>query len=1504
MNFSVVVPVSARPAYAHACIESLVASVPEGSEIVVVDNGSPLDTQAVINSFADKIKIVKIDDNKGTAAGYNAGIRAAKNELLVLLHSDCVVPSDWASAIPSCAQAMSCSQIKVMTPLTNYADEGTFLYSRELQQEFLKHKLTNKKEPTVDEVRAIVASTYAHVGGMDAFSKTPMPQRDNCSELGSFCMVLSRSTIDDVGDFDESFKGRGYEDKEFFLRLQLRGYSAGVAPFFVHHFGNITSDGPGMNCHKMREENKPVYDSLFKMYSSIDSRSSQRKWSCIVYPDVKPEFTTRLLKNIGELSHSPEKIVCVPAPGIFPERKALEWALPQVTTEFVALMDSDFLFDKNMPEVMLGYFSDPRVGCVAALMRCRVNGSAGYYRIWRTSVLKQITFSNDRIRDVTPDTDYIDACSKAGFKFLRIGNVVGDHAIAMEPFNIFKIYFRVGVKQRARGRIGTPAQLWGVDGAMGTNTPWSHLALFAFHCGIQVDCLDDPHTREWEDFAYQHYLKVKPFCEALVAEAVAPAVRSPEARGDKVKVMLASSSFATGGCERIMLNMSLFLDKSRFEPVIAYESGSDPSFVAAAGEAGVQVIEVGSREARAWSRVLHSERPDIIVTFLRCGVFGPAKDLGIPLVERTPGWGGHSGVTKDNFERVVCEYERFRNELLAKPEMKPVPEKTEVLYNGVNAGDFARMTIPEARAITGIRPSAFAIVSVARLHPKKNFSLQIQAMRGIVDAGVDAELHIVGRHSQPHEAEEKARLDALVSKLGLGSRVFFHGSSPRPADFLNSADVVTLSSNEEGAPNILVEAMALGKPIVSTDVGGVREITEGLASYVSSPEEFAAAILKSKPGALVEYPSFSKRFSMESCMKRWGEILEEVYLKGHDRLPYSGERKTNVALLCECLEIGGMETFVRTFDSIVDRSKFKVFVYSHVGGPLEAALRSKVRLCPGPWEVADNKMARWLREDDIDVAIVVTYSRAAKVFAISKPCKVIERLDGAHIELVANKADTDIVVFQSEILAQQQREKYDGMRHEIVSNGRDLRSYRRVADLRKSFRGRHGVADNVVVFASVGRIDHQKNFVQLADVSSRLLKAGHDRFRFFVMGPDEGGRAMLEARTRELGVESRLTVLDGGIDSVQSLLSAADVFVHPSLKEGLAGVLIEAAAAGLPIIASDVGATRDVVGDDNGFVVPAGDAEEMTRAVVALMPPGNRMRLGEASLAKAEKFDAHVMVKKFEQFASELAAAKRADERNTPMVTVVTPVYDRAEYLDEAIKSVIGQTNPNWRMIIAMDTLEPCQAILDVLEANKDPRISATKCSHLNQCSAINHAARHVRTPYVLRLDSDDLLTEDAIEEVSEAIRLSPEVGYFYSSYTTIDGESKPIPFHGRPATRMAEEFSPARLEEWNIAVPGVVWKNSEFLAVGGFAEDVPYGEDYLLPLMMMLNGTKFKAISKPYFRYRIHAAGNICSRYDANEQEFFIQTVRRRYTRAKTMMNKSWAGEDPRCMRSRTMKR
>ena len=115
------------------------------------------------------------------------------------------------------------------------------------------------------------------------------------------------------------------------------------------------------------------------------------------------------------------------------------------------------------------------------------------------------------------------------------------------------------------------------------------------------------------------------------------------------------------------------------------------------------------------------------------------------------------------------------------------------------------------------------VLSVARLVPLKNLRLLVDAFRIVRAADPDAHLLVVG------EGPEARALERHAAALRVSrSSVTFAGYVPHDEtpDFYRSADVFALSSDFDNSPNVVLEAMASGLPVVATDVGGVREFVD------------------------------------------------------------------------------------------------------------------------------------------------------------------------------------------------------------------------------------------------------------------------------------------------------------------------------------------------------------------------------------------------------------------------------------------------------------------------------------------------------------------------------------------------------------------------------------------------------------------------------------------------------------------------------------------------------
>ena len=200
------------------------------------------------------------------------------------------------------------------------------------------------------------------------------------------------------------------------------------------------------------------------------------------------------------------------------------------------------------------------------------------------------------------------------------------------------------------------------------------------------------------------------------------------------------------------------------------------------------------------------------------------------------------------------------------------------IHNGVNVP----MALPKSQACEalGLPAEQLIVGSIANFYPTKDLATTVRAVSIISQRQPNLHLALIG------DGIERPALEAEIKRLGLTDRVTLCGQHPQPGQYLNAFDVYTCSSVKEGFPFSILEAMAAGLPIVSTNVGGIPEmITSGATGVLVEPKnppalaDAIASLLADKDRAnrlgRQAQQVVQEKFSLEKMIKETERVYQD-----------------------------------------------------------------------------------------------------------------------------------------------------------------------------------------------------------------------------------------------------------------------------------------------------------------------------------------------------------------------------------------------------------------------------------------------------------------------------------------------------------------------------------------------------------------------------------------------------------------------------------------------------
>ena len=323
---------------------------------------------------------------------------------------------------------------------------------------------------------------------------------------------------------------------------------------------------------------------------------------------------------------------------------------------------------------------------------------------------------------------------------------------------------------------------------------------------------------------------------------------------NKTRLLFLIPTLAGGGAERVVVTLLQHLDRARFELALAVVDTREAAFRDQV-PADVEFIDLGCKRVRhalpKLVRLLWRRRPDVVMStlghlnlalamvrpLLPSGTCYVARETivvsqGITEYRRPRLWAWAYRHFYGRFDRVVCQSRDMRDDLVVHHGLDA--DRTVVIHNPLDLTRIsAALAMPDQGGASP--PGLLRMVAAGRLVNQKGFDLLLDALALALRR--DMHLTILG------DGPLRADLAARARDLRITERVQFVGFVPNPYPTIAAADLFVLSSRYEGFPNVVLEALACGTPVVATPApGGVREILDGVAGCIVADEVSAEAL--------------------------------------------------------------------------------------------------------------------------------------------------------------------------------------------------------------------------------------------------------------------------------------------------------------------------------------------------------------------------------------------------------------------------------------------------------------------------------------------------------------------------------------------------------------------------------------------------------------------------------------------------------------------------------------
>ena len=506
----------------------------------------------------------------------------------------------------------------------------------------------------------------------------------------------------------------------------------------------------------------------------------------------------------------------------------------------------------------------------------------------------------------------------------------------------------------------------------------------------------------------------------------------------------------------------------------------------------------------------------------------------------------------------------------------------------------------QKRKELNINDSTLVIGHIGRFVAQKNHTFLIDIFNEVHKQNNDSLLMLVGQGPLMNEIQEK------VNNLGLKDSVIFLGQRNDANELYQAMDIFVLPSLYEGLPVVGVEAQASGLLcFLSSDMTKKTKVLDStkFMSLSNSAEEWANEILKS-------FKSYKKRDTNKEVSKYGFDINEET---SKLELRYKELSKEKVLFFADSLEVGGIQSilkkwayeirnnniepefltldygYISTIEQELIDNGFKIYkkVQLNFNSPID--FYKYGRFLNDFFKNNNNYLAVHIHSSSKNFQIL----KYAKKYGINKRIihshstsfesnNFFKRLVGFVFKYPMKKYATDFYACSKLSAKWLYGDKFvNNNKCKIINNAIDYEKFKYNNDVRNRIRKELDFNEKDIVLGNIGRLVSVKNQMFLIKVMNDLKKE-NSNYKLIIIGTGTLYESLME-NIKKFNLENNIILL-GERNDINDIFQAIDIFLLPSLYEGIPMVLIEAQASGTKCLVSDRVSKEAKITDDLQFV--------------------------------------------------------------------------------------------------------------------------------------------------------------------------------------------------------------------------------------------------------------------------------------------------------------------------------